>query len=66
MILFNLEIVKFKKSSFSSVGNPVTESDFHWAAETIYFWILIFYGHWNSKYLTLETVWALKIDISYS
>ena len=31
MILFNLKIVKFIKSSFSSVSNPVTDSDFLWA-----------------------------------
>ena len=31
MILFNLKIVKFIKSSFSSMGNPVTNSDFLWA-----------------------------------
>ena len=31
MNLFNLKIVKFIKSSFSSVSNPVTDSDFLWA-----------------------------------
>ena len=76
MILFNLKIVKFIKSSFSSMGNPVTNSDFLWALKlfisgswyclgpgTRYTWILKLSGPWNSINLIPVIVLSLELDI---